>query len=137
MPSVAVDSSVLYALFDESDGWQVSALNFLASNRDELVTNMVVMTEVLYLLQWSGSKQREFLGFAASSLVFDGETPSDLARIAEIMKKYDDLPASFADAALLAMCERTGVDRIATFDSDFDIYRMMNGKALTNVMSQC
>ena len=136
MPSVAADSSVLYALFDEDDGWHASALEFLSSNRDELLTNMVVLTEVVYLLQWSGSKQREFLGFATSLLRIDRETPNDLERIVEIMKKYHDLPASFADAALLAMCERTGVDRIATFDRDFDVYRLPNGRALTNVMSR-
>ena len=135
MPSVAVDSSVLYALFDEDDGGHPSALEFLSSHRDELLTNMAVLTEVVYLLQWSGNKQREFLGFAASLLRIDRDTTDDLARIVDIMKKYDDLPASFADAALVAMCERTGIDCIATFDRDFDVYRLTNGRALLNVMS--
>jgi uncharacterized protein len=51
------------------------------------------------------------------------------------MEKYEDLPADFADASLLALSERSGIELIATFDSDFDIYRTRTRKRLKNVFS--
>ena len=133
MPSVAIDSSILYALFDEDDSGHARAKRFLGKVRAELVTNVAVLTEVTYTLDWSKQKQREFLAFAEIALVIDRNTSEDLRRITGIMKKYEDLPADFADAALVAMCERMGIGEIATFDSDFDVYRLVDGKMLVNV----
>ena len=50
------------------------------------------------------------------------------------MAKYADLPADFADAALVAMCERLGISAIATLDRDFDVYRLHDEKAFDNVL---
>jgi len=52
---------------------------------------------------------------------------------AKTLKKYDDLPADFADASLVAMCERRGIAEVATLDSDFDVYRTADRKHLRNV----
>ena len=65
--------------------------------------------------------------------MIDRETAPDLPRIIEIMKKYSDLPADFADASLLAMCERRGIREVATLDKDFDVYRTADRKRLRNV----
>jgi predicted nucleic acid-binding protein len=46
-----------------------------------------------------------------------------------------DLPADFADASLVALCERRGIEHIATFDKDFLVYRMADNKSLTNVIA--
>lgn len=133
MPSVALDSSCLYALFEPKDQGHAVSTQFLASFEGELVSNIAVLTEVIYLLNYSVRTQCAFIQFAARSITIDDETAGDLPRIAEIMRKYHDLPADFADAALLAMCERLGIGEIATFDSDFEVYRLANGKALVNV----
>ena len=67
-------------------------------------------------------------------MAIDRDTGSDLPRITEIMAKYADLPADFADAALVAMCERLGISAIATLDRDFDVYRLHDEKAFDNVL---
>jgi predicted nucleic acid-binding protein len=54
-------------------------------------------------------------------------------RIVEIMRKYADLPADFADAALVAMCERRGIGSVASLDRHFDVYRTADRKRLRNV----
>jgi hypothetical protein len=46
----------------------------------------------------------------------------DLRRAIDIIDKYADLPADFADATLVAVAERLEIRDIVTFDSDFDIY---------------
>lgn len=54
-------------------------------------------------------------------------TPDDLARVIEVMEKYADLPADFADATLVAIADRLGATEVVSFDSDFDVYRRADG----------
>jgi uncharacterized protein len=42
--------------------------------------------------------------------------PSDLARVAELVHSYRDLPLGTTDASLVAAAERLGVTTIATLD---------------------
>ena len=132
---VAVDSSALVALFDGSDRHHARALKFFEGVRADLVTNIAVLTEVSHLLAFSHGAVSDCLGWVASSFSIDRDTGSDVRLIIAIMEKYAELPADFADAALVAMCQRMAIDSIATFDSDFDDYRLSSGKALVNVLS--
>lgn len=135
MPSTVVDAGPLIALFDPSDREHSTVKVFLHSNSDQLLTNMVVVGEVAHFLGSSRHRQREFLAWIQMAITVDEQTTSDLPRIIEIMAKYDDLPADFADASLVALCERRGIDRVASFDSDFDVYRTRNRKRLQNVLT--
>ena len=45
------------------------------------------------------------------------------SEIAEIMSKYRDTPADFADACLIAMADKLDTGDILTLDSDFRHYR--------------
>jgi len=40
----------------------------------------------------------------------------------------------FADGVLVAICERLDIPHIATFDSDFSIYRFKGRRHFINVM---
>ncbi len=77
--------------------------------------------------------QLEFLDWVGAALEIDQLTAADLPRIVEIMRKYADLPADFADASLVAMCERRGIVSVATLDRHFDVYRTLDRKRLRNV----
>jgi uncharacterized protein len=131
VPSITVDAGPLVALFRGADNYHSDAVAFIQTIERPLVTNMVVMSEVVALL--SPSFQTAFLGWAIGALVVDQETARDLPRIVEIMSKYADLPADFADASLVAMCERRGIREVATLDTDFDVYRTADRKRLRNV----
>lgn len=133
MPSVAVDTGPLVALFDKDEAEHTTAEQFLARAAFRLVTNVAVITEALFLLGFSTHVQTDFLEWAIAGLEVDRETASDLPRIIAIMKKYADLPAGFADASLVAMCERRGIADVATLDTDFDVYRTADRKHLRNV----
>lgn len=133
MPNVAVDTGPLVALFDKDEAEHVAAEQFVARATSSLVTNIAVITEVLFLLGFSSEVQTDFLEWVVTGLEVDKETANDLPRIIAIMKKYSDLPADFADASLLAMCERRGIAEVATLDSDFDVYRTADRKHLRNV----
>jgi predicted nucleic acid-binding protein len=123
----------LVALFDKDEAGHAAAEQFLARVTARLVTNIAVVTETLFLLGFSTQVQTDFLEWANAGLELDKETAGDLPRIAAIISKYSDLPADFADASLLAMCERRGIRDVATLDKDFDVYRTADRKRLRNV----
>jgi predicted nucleic acid-binding protein len=131
VPSIAADTGPLVALFDGSDRYHPAALTFIADLKHLLVTNMVVVGEVVALL--APRFQVEFLDWVLVALEIDQQTAADLPRIVEIMQKYADLPADFADASLVAMCERRNIASVATLDKDFDVYRTADRKRLRNV----
>jgi predicted nucleic acid-binding protein len=131
---VAVDTGPLVALFNAGDRHHVAATKFLRPKAGDLVTNFPVISEVLFLLDFSVEAQTEFLEWVvAGGLEVDQETMADAPRIIEIMRKYADLPADFADASLVALCERRRITSVATIDKHFDIYRTLERKRLQNV----
>jgi hypothetical protein len=132
VPSIAADAGPLIALIDGSDDYHSDVVAFLADLRQPLVTNLVVVSEVAALLPLR--YQLRFFGWAIDALEIDQETVGDLPRIIEIMDKYADLPADFADAALVAMCERRGITSVATLDRHFEVYRTRDRKRLRNVL---
>jgi len=131
VPSIVVDAGPLVALFKGADHDHANAVAFVQRIQRPLVTNMVVISEVVALI--AARFQTDFLAWASRALDVDRETVSDLPRIIEIMKKYADLPADFADASLVALCERRGIDAVATLDKHFDVYRTADRKRLRNV----
>ena len=133
MPSIAVDTGPLVALFDVRDRVHAAAREFIQDATEELVTNLPVITEVCLLLDFSAAAQTSFLGWVEQALTIDNQTLADLPRINQIIAKYADRPAAFADASLLAMCERRGIPSVATMDKDFDVYRTNDRKRLRNV----
>lgn len=133
MPSVAVDTGPVVALFDKDEREHAAAKEFVDRKTARLITNVAVITEALFLLGFSTQVQTDFLEWTIAGLEVDRDTADDLPRIVAIMRKYHDLPADFADASLAAMCERRGIAEVATLDSHFDVYRTADRKRLRNV----
>jgi predicted nucleic acid-binding protein len=49
----------------------------------------------------------------------------DVSRMKDLMAKYRDQPMDLADAALVRVAEREGLDRVFTVDrTDFEVYRI-------------
>lgn len=136
MQNIVVDAGPLIALFDGGDSRHRDALHFFKVVEARLVTNIAVITETAHMLSFSTGAVVDFLGWVGKTFQIDTETIADLPRTIEIMGKYADLPADFADASLLAMCERAGIERIATLDSDFEVYRLHDRKRLVNVFDE-
>jgi len=135
MPSIVVDSGPLIAVFDRDDRHHDAALQFFRSSQATLVTNIAVITEVTQLLDFSDQAVRDFLGWVEACDI-DTATAGDLPRIVAIMAEYDDLPTDFADASLVALCERRDIRKIATLDSDFQVYRIGGRKPFVNVFDR-
>jgi predicted nucleic acid-binding protein len=134
MRSIVVDTGLLIALFDRNDRYHIKARGFIDAVMARLVTNLPVLTEAAHLLRFSAEAQRDMLWWVHDCFAIDCETAADLPRIMAILDRYRDLPADFADASLVAMAERLDLADVATFDSDFEHYRLFGKSAFTNVI---
>ncbi|MDE2774583.1 MAG: PIN domain-containing protein [Chloroflexota bacterium] len=124
---VIVDSSFVYALFNHSEARHIEAVNFAFANTDELMMPDVVLPELSYLFR------RDF-GYAGvqrllkSIQSFDARyvpiSADDIPQMHEITIRYASAEFDIVDCCIMAIAERLGITRIATFDRrDFSIYR--------------
>lgn len=121
---IIIDTGPLVALFDKGDHYHKTCKETLKHIREPLITTCPVLTEVMYLLNFSFLAQDLCLEFIESGGVeIHSENSHHLSRIHQLMKKYADLPIDFADASLVALAEEKGVTTIFTLDhKDFRIY---------------
>lgn len=135
MKRILVDSGPLIALFDTSDKYHQTCVEFIKSNPYELLTSLASITEVLHLLDFSRNAQTDFLSWIiAGAVTIEDITQNDLMRIKELIEKYADLPMDFADACLVCLGEKYNICDVATIDSDFDVYRFNKTKAFRTVL---
>lgn len=111
-------------MFDRDDEHHRDAVAFVQRQEFDLLTTCPVITEVTYLLRFNAGAQIDFLLWIrqGGALVVD-LIADDLDGTIGALKKYADLPADFADATLVALADRLTIRQIATYDSDFRVYR--------------
>ncbi len=132
---ILVDAGPLVALIHRDDRHHAACKEALRSLREPLVTVWPAFTEAVYLLGFSWAAQDALWEFVErGALGFLRLDQDDAPRMRELMSRYRDLPMDLADAALVHVGEREGLDRIFTLDrTDFSIYRFKNGGAFTLV----
>lgn len=113
------------ALIHADDRHHASCRDALERIREPLVTVWPVITEAMYLLDFSAEAQdalwRLLERDAVKILSLDA---GDVPRMRELMRKYRDLPMDLADAALVRAAERERISRVFTIDPrDFEVYR--------------
>lgn len=100
-----------------------------------LLTTWPVVTEVCHLLKFSVDVQLNFLRWIQRGGVEIAEIEGLLIeRIIALTEKYRDRPMDLADASLVVLAMKTGIHRILSLDSDFDIYRLPDRNRLINVL---
>jgi predicted nucleic acid-binding protein len=126
---VLCDTGPLVALFDPRDAEHAHSRAALKSLDCLLLTTWPVLAEVSFFLEpFQQAQLWDFViegGVDIASLL-----ATDLPRFRSLMSKYSDLPMDLADASLLVIAERLGIDRIYTLDSHFRIYRLNGARSL-------
>jgi uncharacterized protein len=133
--AVLVDAGPLVAILDRSDSSHAACCAALKKLRDPLLTVWPAFTEAMYLLGFAWQAQRALWEMVeADAFRVCDLARTDVARMKALMERYRDLPMYLADAALVALAEREGIQRIFTLDRrDFAVYRTATGKRLTVV----
>ncbi|HJZ98311.1 MAG TPA: PIN domain-containing protein [Candidatus Solibacter sp.] len=125
-----VDTGPIVAVLVESDEHHEACIEQLRQIRPPLFTCWPVITEAAWLLRAYPDAMRRLLAS------FDGRPfqilplgEADLSAIASILAKYRNLEIQLADAALLHLANREGIDSIFTLDRrDFGVMRLAHGK---------
>ena len=135
MMKAIIDTGPWVALIDRSEAKHTDCVQWLKNFSGKLYSTEAVLTEVLYILNFSITAQSAAIDFVLKSVV--EMVPADrqsLLKTKNLLKKYADLPMDYADATLVCLAMDTGIQNIATFDiKDFSIYRLP-GKKKFNIV---
>jgi predicted nucleic acid-binding protein len=127
-----VDTGPIVAILLESDEHHEACVEQLNHIRGPLLTCWPVITEAAWLLRAYPQAIRKFLSSFHGrpfELVPLGET--DLPGIAAVLAKYEGLRIQLADASLVHLANREGIEIMFTLDRrDFGVFRLAHGKKL-------
>ena len=123
-----LDTGPWVALIDRSESKHDICVQWLKNYSGKLYSTEAVLTEVLYLLNFSVKAQTAAIDFVNESVVeVIPSSVESLRKAKKIIKKYSDLLMDFADATIVCLAMDTGIHNIITFDQkDFNIYRLKN-----------
>ena len=118
------DTGPLVAFFNRSDQYHAWAKRQFDRIFQPLITCEAVLSEAVFLLQDDGlSPDPIFEAIDRGKLKRDFSADDHWPDLRRLIKKYQDLPMSFADACLVRMTELIEPCQVFTTDRDFRIYR--------------
>ncbi len=133
--TLLIDSGPLIALFDRSDRYHIKTKEFLKNFKGKLLTSWAVITEVSHILDFNLNVQIDFLKWVEMGGVkLYNIEQNDLEDIITLMQNYTNVPMDLADATLMYIAHKENIKKIASIDSDFDIYRTLKSGFLENVL---
>jgi len=123
---ILVDAGPLVAIVDAADQYHEACVEALPNITEPLATVWPALGEAFFLLSDTPNGHETLWGMMIegvfSLLPLD---EGDFPRMRELMKKYKDSPMDLADAALICVAEREGINKIFTVDRrDFSVYRL-------------
>ena len=128
-----IDTGPWVALIDRSETRHGDCVQWLKNFSGRLYSTEAVLTEVLYLLNFSIIAQCAAMDFVLEAVIeIVPVNIKSLRKTKNLMKKYADLPMDFADATIVCLATDTGMQNIVTFDrKDFATYKLPNKKRFT------
>ncbi len=138
MKRVLVDTGPIVAILSRRDQYHRICVQALRDMPGPLFTCWPVITEAAWLLRRSGAAVQQLLRSIDSGfLELLPLTSEDTTPIASILKKYGDVGLQLADAALVHLAMRDGLDTIFTLDRrDFSVCRLPRGRCFRILPAQ-
>ncbi len=131
--SIIMDTGPLVAYIRRRDKYHHWARQVFAGLSQEIWCCEAVMSEAAFLLAPPSQGTARLLGIA-DRMVFPFAYKEQKEVVDALMLKYRNVPMSFADAGLVAIF-KPGT-KILTVDSDFLIYRTLDGQPLDVIMPE-
>ena len=133
-PTVVVDTGPIVALLDADEARHDWARARFEELRAPLLTCEAVLAEASFLVRRAGADpslparlvRRGVLEVAG---LFD-ESDDDTDALIRLMRRYADVPMSFADACLVRIVEKTPHGSVMTLDSGFHVYRQARRRTI-------
>ncbi len=110
MKSMFIDAGPIIALFDRSDKYHESLITLLKKEPYQLVTTWPVVTEACHMLDFDNGAQLSVLEWIKrGGLEMYSIARTEIRRIMDLTRKYNDLPMDPADATLVVAAEALGI----------------------------
>lgn len=133
--SLVLDTSVVIAALDTNDAHHELCLSVVSETGDVLVVPMLTLPEIDYLLRREGRHDvwETFIGdIGDGAYRLHAPREDELARAAELERRYQDFRLGIVDASVIAACETLGETKVATLDHrHFAVVRPRHCEALT------
>jgi len=122
---ILLDTGPLVAILSREDLHHQACVDVLHGIAGPLLSCWPVMTEAAWLLRQSPRAIQQLLGSTETGfLELLPLAGAEAKNIAALMKRYESMRPQLADAALVHLAGREGIDTIFTLDRrDFSIYR--------------
>lgn len=131
--TIILDTGPLVALLDRDEAHHHWAAAQFAALGPPLLTCDAVLSEASFLLHRAGldsSLPVELMARGTMEIAPPLSSRDDASSVRNLMRRYRNVPMSFADACLIRLVERTENGSILTLDSDFRIYRQANRRVI-------
>ena len=127
---VLVDTGPIVAIISESDEHHEACVERLQSIRAPLLTCWPVITKAAWLVRaYPLVVGRLLSSFSGRPFELVPLNEADLPGIAAILARYKGLGIQLADASLVHLANREGIETIFTLDRrDFGVLRLARGK---------
>ncbi len=129
--TVLIDSGVIVALLNRRDQHHVWAKSQFEAIIEPCLSCEAVLSESFFLLEREGGGGERLCNLLQRGVIKIGFSwERHVEECIDLMRRYGDLPMSFADACLVRMAEVHRQALVFTTDSDFSIYRKNGRKAI-------
>jgi uncharacterized protein len=126
---VLLDTGVIVALLDESEGYHQACADCIETLAAPLVTCEAAIAESCYLLRRvSGAANAVLENVALGIFQIPFQLSRSAPQIQRVFRKYRDREVDLADACLVHIATELGSGEILTLDRDFQIYRWGTNK---------
>jgi predicted nucleic acid-binding protein len=132
-PIWLIDAGPLIALIRQDDRDHRICVRALASLPSPVATTWPVVTEAVHVVETPRGKNAIFEMVERRTLQLLPLDASDIPRIRSLIHKYRSQSMDLADATLVRVAERDGLNRIFTLDTDFRVYRLGRDRPFTIV----
>lgn len=131
MKEILADTGPLVAYLDRSDRDHAWAKSVFSKINRPLLTCEAVIAETLFLLRRGGIDPQAVLALIERGLLIPKfDLTKEISPIRSLMKTYQNIPMSLADACLVRMAEIFPDANVMTLDSDFVLYRKARRKVI-------
>lgn len=131
MTAVILDTGPWVALHCRDDRHHQWARAQFSRYPGPFLTCEAVVTETCFLLARGGFDPAKALALLERGVVRIGMTlAEETLAVRALFERYDNVPASLADACLIRMSELYDTGLVLTLDSDFHVYRRHGRKII-------
>ncbi len=122
--SLFVDTSAWYAAADRDDRSHERAKAILSSNEPLVTTDHILIESWMLIRHRIGRSEAIIFGSRLSHVAqVESVLAADLQNALGIIDEWSDQDFSIVDCTSFSVMQRLGLRRVASFDSDFGIFR--------------